>query len=186
MFCEIPVFGRCCFCMPLRRGILTFGYLNIVFAAFMVGVYSYSVHFSYDMAMVYHGVAGNADSGVCLAIYCADIIFSVVLLYGAHRQIIIYLKVFYYYTLCTLFATIVLEIIVATQRYFFMELELLPLFFAGIAIHIYLIFLVRSLLKKLEISGHTYENQLHQIVNGEIVKEGNTIYPSTVVPVETA
>ncbi|CAH2236578.1 uncharacterized protein LOC120631505 [Pararge aegeria] len=186
MFCEIPVFGRCCFCMPLRRGILTFGYLNILFAAFMVGVYSYSVHHSYYMTMVFHGVASDIDSELGVAIYCADIIFSVVLLYGAHRQIIIYLKVFYYYTLCTLFATVLLEVIACTQRYFYLELELLPLFFAGLAIHVYLIFLVRSLLKKLEISGHTYENQLHQIVNGETVKEASTVYPSTVVPVENA
>ncbi|XP_045773582.1 uncharacterized protein LOC123872990 [Maniola jurtina] len=186
MFCEIPVFGRCCFCLPLRRGILIFGYLNILFAAFMVGVFSYAIHHDHALTMVFHGVAGDMDNWVCLVLYCTDIVLSAVLLYGAHRQIIIYLRVFYYYALCTLAAVVILEIIVASQRPFYLEIELLPVFFAGLCIHIYLIILVRSLLRKLEISSHTYENQLHQFVNGEIIKEPNTVYPSTVVPVETA
>ncbi|KAH9645119.1 hypothetical protein HF086_005664 [Spodoptera exigua] len=99
MYCDWPTLGRCCFCMPLRRGILTFGYINLIFSAFMVGVYSYSVHTEF-------------------------------------------------------------------------------------AIQIYLIILIRSLLKKMEQSNpHGYENQLQQIVyEGKV--ESNGVYDPTVVPVD--
>ncbi|XP_069359818.1 uncharacterized protein [Maniola hyperantus] len=137
MFCEIPEFGRCCFCLPLRRGILIFGYLNILFAGFMVGVFSYAVHHNYGLTVVFHGVSGDMDNWVCLVLYCADIIFSAILLYGAHRQIIILLRVFYYYALCTLAVVIIMEIIVASQRPFYWELELFPVFFAGLWVHVY-------------------------------------------------
>ncbi|CAH0726747.1 unnamed protein product, partial [Brenthis ino] len=29
MFLELPQFAKCCFCMPLRGGVLTFGYLKM-------------------------------------------------------------------------------------------------------------------------------------------------------------
>lgn len=30
MYCDWPVLKRCCFCMPLRRGVLVVAYLNVV------------------------------------------------------------------------------------------------------------------------------------------------------------
>ncbi|XP_072943688.1 uncharacterized protein [Epargyreus clarus] len=187
MFCDIPDLGRCCFCMPLRRGILTFGYLNVVFSAFMVGIYSMSVHMDMDVSLLFHGVSSEMDDTVCLVFYCVDILFNLALVYGAHRKILIYIKVYYNYAIATILLMIVLEIIsMATSDHFvFLYIELLGLFFAGICLHVYLLILTRSLIRKMQISEqHTYENQLHTIVNGDVKVEGNGVYPSTVIPNE--
>ncbi|XP_050344345.1 uncharacterized protein LOC126769528 [Nymphalis io] len=184
MFCEIPEFGRCCCCMPLRKGILVFGYLNILFSAFMVGLYSYSVHNGSGIVLVYHGVPADLDGELCIAIFCVDIIFNIALVYGAHKKIMTYLRIFYYYTIATVVAVVILEIISTINSNRFEALELMTLFVTGLCIHLYLLFLVRSLLKKMDMSGHTYENQLHQFINGELKVDTNGIYPSTVVPIE--
>ena len=51
----------------------------------MVGVYSYSVHHNADVILVYHGVTSNIEDKFCLAIYCVDIVFNALMVYGAHR-----------------------------------------------------------------------------------------------------
>ncbi|CAK1583018.1 unnamed protein product [Parnassius mnemosyne] len=84
MFCEIPKLLRCCLCLPLRKGILIFGYINIIFSAFMVGLYSYSVHHDMGLKMVYHGSKSKLEDAVCVGIYCAEIVMNVSLVYGAH------------------------------------------------------------------------------------------------------
>lgn len=65
-----------------------------------------------------------------------------------------------------------------------MKLTKLYWIFLVTAIQIYLIILIRSLLKKMEQSGpHGYENQLQQIVyEGKV--ESNGVYDPTVVPVD--
>lgn len=186
MFCELPEFGRCCFCMPLRKGVLVFGYLNILFSAFMVGVYSYSVHHNADVILVYHGVTSNIEDKFCLAIYCVDIMLNALMVCGAHRQIPSYIRVFYYYMMVTTGALVVLEIVSITTSGYFDIIELVGLFFTGLCLNLYLLFLVRSLLKKMENSGGACENQLQQFINGEVKVETNGIYPSIVIPIENS
>ncbi|XP_038212760.1 uncharacterized protein LOC119832985 [Zerene cesonia] len=187
MFCEIPEFGRCCMCMPLRRGILTFGYINVLFAAFMIGVYSFAVHNDYGFILIYHGTLSGLEDEMCLILYLVDFCFGLALVYGAHTRHIMCLKSYYYYTLTTLLAMFILQVVgMFSTRYFLMWImEATALFVTGFLLHIYLVLLVRSLLKKLENPGHSYENQLHQFVNGEIKIETNGVYPSTVIPNET-
>lgn len=184
MFCELPEFGRCCFCMPLRRGILVFGYLNILFSTLMIGLYSYSIQHNSELVLLYHGGTMTVDEELCIAIYCADVIFNILLVYGAHRKIMSYLRIFYYYNIATILASVLLEVM--SWVYWHISFELLPVIFVGLCLNLYLLFLVRSLLKKMETSGHNYENQLHQFINGECKVDVNGIYPSTVVPNETA
>ncbi|CAH0625271.1 unnamed protein product [Chrysodeixis includens] len=191
MYCDWPTLGRCCFCMPLRRGVLTFGYINLIFSAFMIGVYSYAVHSSYEMFALYHGtsVGITIPEGVCVAIYCIEFIFSVVLLYGAHMKRMEYIKAYYYFAITTTVAAILVQLIdfaaaSSSHMGMYMMFETMPLMLAGACIQLYLIILIRSLLKKMEVSGpHGYENQLQQIVfDGKV--ETNGVYDSTVVPVE--
>ncbi|CAH2090116.1 unnamed protein product [Euphydryas editha] len=184
MFCELPEFGRCCFCMPLRRGILVFGYLNILFFTIMIGLYSYSIQHNGDFVLLYHGGMIAVDDEICVAMYCADVIFNILLVYGAHRKIMSYLRIFYYYSITTIVASLLVEVLSWISSY--MAIELLPVIFISLSLNLYLIFLVRSLLKKMETSGHTYENQLHQFINGECKVDVNGVYPSTVIPNETA
>ncbi|CAH2090115.1 unnamed protein product [Euphydryas editha] len=95
-----------------------------------------------------------------------------------------YLRIFYYYSIATNVASLLVE--VHTWITWFISIQLLAVIFISLSINLYLIFLVRSLLKKMETSGHTYENQLHQFINGECKVDVNGVYPSTVIPNETA
>ncbi|CAG5043578.1 unnamed protein product [Parnassius apollo] len=184
MFCEIPKLLRCCFCLPLRKGVLIFGYINIIFSAFMIGMYSYSVHHDIGFTMMYHGSTSEVEDAVCVGIYCVEIVMNVLLVYGAHVRNLLFLKTFYYYAIATALMTFIVEIISLTStNHIGLVIEMLALYVAGLCLHIYLIIVVRSLLIKLEISdSHAYENQLQQIVSGELKVESNGVYPSTVVP----
>ncbi|XP_014359897.2 uncharacterized protein LOC106711975 [Papilio machaon] len=184
MYCEIPKLFRCCFCLPLRKGALIFGYVNILFSVVMLSLYSYSVHHELGFTMVYHGSTSEFEDGVCVGIYCVEILMNVALVYGAHKRNILFLRSFYYYAVATMLMTFIIQIVsLVNSRYFGMVIEMLCLYITGLCIHLYLIIVVRSLVSKLEISdGHAYENQLQQIVSGEIKVEGNGVYPSTVVP----
>ncbi|CAH0726749.1 unnamed protein product, partial [Brenthis ino] len=187
MFCELPQFGRCCFCLPLRRGVLAFGYLNIVFSIFILVVCSLLVHNNVRVVLVYRGVT-TIQAELCLTIYCVDTLFNVLLVYGAHKQIVSYLRYFYYYTLSTTIALVVIEILTMIDHYYnlsvYYQIATLTFFFTGLCIHLYLQFLVRSLMYRIDNSGCAHENQLHQFVNGELKVEGKC--PSTVVPIENA
>ncbi|XP_026332538.1 uncharacterized protein LOC113239673 [Hyposmocoma kahamanoa] len=180
MYCDIPDFGRCCLCLPLRKGILIFGYINVLYSAFMVGLYSYWVHHG-DLKqsyIIFHGVTTETMSELILFIFCVDVVINCLLVYGAHQKVTSFLKVFYYYTIMTCIAAIMLEIIEAIS-YPARIVQDLILSFAGLCIQLYLLLLVRSLLRKLEIGNqHNFDNQLHNVVTGE-----NTIYNNcTVIP----
>ncbi|XP_034832942.2 uncharacterized protein [Maniola hyperantus] len=175
MYCELPKLTRCCFCMPLRRGLLIFGYLNILYSALSVLFLSISFHLD-EQTIAFLDI-DLFDIYIYDILYCIDMVFNMVLIYAAHRQIVRCLKVFYYYTMTMLFVLIILMI------YFIFSkpdnvIDYVMSSFVKCCLYIYLIILVRSLLEKLEnSSGLTYENQLQEIIAGEI-KDGNTVYPS--------
>lgn len=179
--------------MPLRRGVLTFGYINLIFSAFMVGIYSYSVHADLGLFSIYHGVnvGISIPEGVCIAIYCFEVLFTAVLLYGTHKKLILYIKIYYYFAVTTTVASALVQVIdfaasVSSRMGFYMVFEVLPLMFAALTIQVYLIILIRSLLKKMEEDiPHGYENQLQQIVyEGKVDGVPNGVYDPTVVPVD--
>ncbi|KAJ0176275.1 hypothetical protein K1T71_008449 [Dendrolimus kikuchii] len=187
MYCDWPVLGRCCFCLPLRRGVLTFAYINIFFAAFLLGVYSYSVNTGSRSILLYHGQPSSiAPLEFCVALYCLEVIFNALLIYGVHTKATPYIKAYYYFAITTTVAGVVLQIIQMTNvTYFGAIIEFVILILAGLSIQVYLIILVSSLLRKLQMDGsHAYENQLHQIVSGEVKIEPNGIYSNpTVEPI---
>lgn len=188
MYCDWPVLGRCCFCMPLRRGILTFAYLNLFFSSFMMGVYSYSIHTDYGLFGIYHGASVNIPAEICVALYCLELVFDVILIYGTHKKLMNYIKIYYYFALVTIVASFLMQLIeltgsIANHRiHIFFEIG--PLMFASICIQIYLIILIRSLLQKMNVSSgpNIYDNPLQQIVyEGKV--DNNGVYDPTVVPV---
>ncbi|VVD01250.1 unnamed protein product [Leptidea sinapis] len=110
MLCDVPHFGRCCFCLPLRIGILVFGYIN------------------------------------------------------AKR--ILHLKIYYYYSLATVVATLIIEIVDAADTFMGLwMLEVLSAFILGL-------------------KGGSYENRLHDFVNGQVQVDANEVYPATTQPKE--
>ncbi|XP_028179077.1 uncharacterized protein LOC135077867 [Ostrinia nubilalis] len=185
MYCDWPVLQRCCFCMPLRRGVLVVAYLNVLFCGFMVGVYSYAVHISLGTDLVYHGTNVGLPAELCIFIYLLELGFNALLIYGAHMRIKKYVRIYYYFALCTTLTTVVLGLFELTAiKHMFVVVELVLLMFAGLCIQIYMLVLVWNLLQKLEDDGpNIYENQLHQIINGQVKVEANGVYnPSTTIP----
>lgn len=183
MYCDWPLLGRCCFCLPLRQGVLTFGYINIFFCAFMIGVYSYSVHYGLFVRPVYHGATANLPGEFGVALYCIELIFAVILIYGAHKKSIPYLKAYYYFAITTAVSALFIQILNMTSYIHFGIIIEMGLFtFAGMCTQLYLIILIRSLLKKLDTDGpHLFDNPLQQIVSGDIKIEPNGIYNNTTV-----
>ncbi|XP_061718230.1 uncharacterized protein LOC133525838 [Cydia pomonella] len=187
MYCDFPELGRCCFCLPLRRGVLTFGYLNFFFSVFMLGVYSYYINAaSGDLHLIYHGSLSMIPAEACLFIYCLEIVFNLILLYGTHLKKLLFVKIFYYFAIVSTVASVLIQLLDASEMWMRLAIETVSLTFAGLCLQLYLIILVRSLIKKLMVDGdHIFENQLHQIVTGErkFNNANNGIYDAnTVVP----
>ncbi|XP_063365169.1 uncharacterized protein LOC134653706 [Cydia amplana] len=187
MYCDFPELGRCCFCMPLRRGVLTFGYLNFFFSVFMLGVYSYYINAaSGNLHLIYHGSLSMIPAEACLFIYCLEIVFNLILLYGTHLKKLLFVKIFYYFAIVSTVASVMIQLLDASEMWMRLAIETISLTFAGLCLQLYLIILVRSLIKKLMVDGdHVFENQLHQIVTGErkFNNASNGIYDAnTVVP----
>lgn len=51
----------------------------------MIGLYSYAVHLDAGVVLMYHGVSANVETKLGIALYCVDIIFNIVMVYGAHK-----------------------------------------------------------------------------------------------------
>ncbi|RVE42844.1 hypothetical protein evm_012519 [Chilo suppressalis] len=187
MYCDWPQFQRCCFCMPLRRGVLVVAYIKILFSAFMVGVYSYAVNTDRGTELFYQGFTVRLPAEVCVFVYCVECLVCALLIYGAHKKLPRPVKVYYYFSVCTFVAITLLQIVdIACTRPPYIVIELIIFCFSGLCLQLYLLLLVWSLLKKLEVAdgAHVYENQLHQIVNGDLKAEVNGVYNPSTVPVE--
>ncbi|GBP32413.1 hypothetical protein EVAR_81220_1 [Eumeta japonica] len=135
----------------------------------MIGICSFSVHYEEDILDINYPIRITPISAeLTLANYCLQLLANVILIYGAHKKIVLCLKIFYYYALSTIGAVLILEIVECTRVEFFVILELVMLTFTVLCVQIYAVLLVRSLLIKLESSNsHHFNNQLHEIVIGE-------------------
>ncbi|KAL0829042.1 hypothetical protein ABMA28_003910 [Loxostege sticticalis] len=184
MYCDWPVLKRCCFCMPLRRGVLVVAYLNVVFCGFMVGIYSYAVDVIARADLVYKGMTITLPAELCIFIYIMEMGFNALLIYGAHMRIKKYVKIYYYYAISTTVASFLMFILELTTVYHsFILIEIFLFGFIGLCIQVYLLILVWSLLNKLQDDGpHVYENQLHQIINGQAKVETNGVYNPSTIP----
>ncbi|XP_032518449.2 uncharacterized protein LOC116770919 [Danaus plexippus] len=168
---EIPECKRCCCCLPLRHGILIFGYLNLLFSLFVVALeialnikYMYT---PYTMAM-YKGVSFYSQVWFALVLYIAEIVFNIVLLVGAHTKKTKLLRVFYYYGITTTLASLVTFIVVRQDNmmhhwaYYIVEGSFV---ICGLSIQAYLLLLVRSELLKLRHSSRLcYVNHAAEVM----------------------
>ncbi|XP_045499756.1 uncharacterized protein LOC123697328 [Colias croceus] len=187
MVFEIPELGRCCFCMPLRRGIATYGYVNIVWSAIMILLLAHYNPFL-EFAFLYSNLLLNVGWEASIALYSIDIVVSLVLVVGAHLKHVKLLKAYICYVLFSLLVLLILNLAEFYKtNYILMEISSLIGFIISACIHSYTLILVQSLIKKIETAtpADGYQNQLNQFVtleDGEInVKENDSV----AIPVET-
>ncbi|KAG7306294.1 hypothetical protein JYU34_008894 [Plutella xylostella] len=166
---EWPTVTRCCFCFPLRRGIITFGYVTLVESLLMVAVQSYLVH----DGSAYLGFESNSiidylPAEVCLTIYLIRLVFNALLLYGAHKQELIYIKIFFYYSIVETVSLVVMVVLECTRIHWrFVIISAMFSFFATMCMQVYLLILIYSLLCKVRGAGrHECENHITGVVLG--------------------
>ncbi|CAH2236577.1 uncharacterized protein LOC120631481 [Pararge aegeria] len=154
---EIPECQRCCCCLPLRRGVLVFGYLNLAFTIFVITIeawVSMGEYAPYSMTMI-RGVQFHSHLWLSMSLQAAEILFNIVLLVGAHMKKPQLMRAYYYYGITTTVASIVtfmvLWVKIDCRRCsgidYLMEAAFLV---CGIGIQVYLLLLIRSELRKIK------------------------------------
>ncbi|CAK1542928.1 unnamed protein product [Leptosia nina] len=167
---DLPECGRCCFCLPLRKGVLTYGYICLIFTIFLIAV---ELYLGYDdlsgMTLVaYHGNSFFSRVWLALLLYSIDGAFTIVLLVGAHTKRVLLLTIYFYYGITTTLATFLtislIDYDLLNRDPYFMALEITFILFA-LTLHIYMLCLVRNMIKKLrQNSGISFVNQVSEVV----------------------
>lgn len=61
-----------------------------IFSGFMIGLYSFTVMDArIGSELIYHGTTVNLPGELCIIIYCFEIVFNAMLLYGVHKVLLI-------------------------------------------------------------------------------------------------
>ncbi|XP_045451845.1 uncharacterized protein LOC123660860 isoform X3 [Melitaea cinxia] len=156
MRCEIPEVGRCCFCFPLRLGLIVWGYLKL--AASLVLLVVILMNFIMNLQRQYyrHDISFMTSNIVSIGTIIADIVFHIIFAIGAHKKdpkkMELFLK-FCIYILVTYVLGLCYALFVAFAGHifaFFFGLVIGTLFFSCIVIEIYIMILIRSEVVKLK------------------------------------
>ncbi|CAK1583016.1 unnamed protein product [Parnassius mnemosyne] len=155
---EIPECRRCCCFIPLRYGIIVFGYVNLIFSLLTLGVEIWLLTGDKDMEhtmTLYRGASFVTQAWLPVILYLLEAIFEVVLLVGAHLKNPRLLRVYYYYGITTTSAMASVVLFLMVRHYEALYDWNAALFegcfmFCGFALQIYLLMLIRTELKKLK------------------------------------
>ncbi|CAH2236576.1 uncharacterized protein LOC120631559 [Pararge aegeria] len=182
MHLEIPECKRCCFCVPLRHGVLIFGYLHFAFTIFIVAVeiWVFSTgEVTYHTITLFRGAHMYIHYLVAVGLHVAEIIFNIVLLVGAHMKKPQLLRAYYYYGITTTVASfvtfVVLWLRLTCRHCYFMDYLIEVAFLVtGIGIQIYLLLLIRSELLKIRKNNHLcYVNHASEMVVDAPLQSGH-------------
>ncbi|XP_073945969.1 uncharacterized protein isoform X2 [Choristoneura fumiferana] len=104
---ELPVFKRCCFCLPLRRGLVGWGYLRLALDVLAI------IRFVFICIEIYSIYIGPVifEKIMCTATtiyYCIDALFAVFLIVGGHKKSYKLLRISYIY--CIVWLALILII----------------------------------------------------------------------------
>ncbi|CAH0686427.1 unnamed protein product [Spodoptera exigua] len=162
MYSEVPTCRRCCFCVPLRYGLIAWGYIRLVISLlFLVG-----------LTIGFVGVLTAEDKyremgtiiilGILLLSTLTDFVLNFLFILGGHKKDVKLLRSYYVYSivLCVLTVllgttstihTLMLFRISSVDFSFFFWVILADTgsFFAQVLIQIYFLLLVRSEIIKL-------------------------------------
>ncbi|KAM3958818.1 uncharacterized protein ACR2FA_007220 [Aphomia sociella] len=162
MYTDVPKLTRCCFCMPLRYGLLFWGYFKLLptLSLFTVLVLELSRFINNKAAGHMHYDVPPAIP-ILITITIIDVIFTIVLLVAGHMKNWNLFRVYYYYsiTMTAIFlicyALFIIGFIVAAEYnpfmyYLFIYVIQVTLFGAAVLmLHVYITVLVRSEMLKL-------------------------------------
>ncbi|XP_045499736.1 uncharacterized protein LOC123697312 [Colias croceus] len=164
---EIPECRRCLFCMPLRYGVITFGYISLIFSIFCIAL---EIFLGIDdlegvTRITYRGNDFLTRSWLAILLYLVDISFVIVLLFGAHMKQVRLLTVYYYYGITTTLASFLMITVTDLSRDSMYVIVDVCFIFVALVIHIYMLFMVRSMIKKLrQSSGLSFVNHVSEVL----------------------
>ncbi|CAK1583012.1 unnamed protein product [Parnassius mnemosyne] len=160
MYLELPQIKRCCFCVPLRYGLLVWAYIKMFWCLFLGVVFS--------VKMVYLARRSPQDVKtelVTLSLFVTaltiDIVITFVFIVGAHKKNPTLLRVYYKYGLASLVIIFLLFLLVIgvnifwyfyiRKFYYLQDVIDAATFGAGVLlINLYLLSMIRSEIQKLE------------------------------------
>ncbi|XP_061717821.1 uncharacterized protein LOC133525547 [Cydia pomonella] len=176
---EAPQFKRCCFCVPLRRGLIGWGYcklvLNVLTFAYIILICSLIARLSVlrfkDFAII----------TVIFATVITDTCFNIVLVVAGHRKSVKLLRVSYIYNLVSLGLVVLAHCFkIYTNLYYiykmtqyigfhmFFIVDLMvsaALAFGVIFVQVYMILLIRS--ETIKLQNQSLEIQFSNHLAGE-------------------
>ncbi|CAH0686430.1 unnamed protein product [Spodoptera exigua] len=153
---ELPVFKKCCFCIPLRYGLLTWGYLKlgialIILIIFLILLSQIPVNHRRDLNIVI----------MIVVVLMTEVVIHCSFIVGAHKKNVKILRLYFYYALfmwaVTMMAAVIATGLLSVSLFFrkdsFLEILVFALnvigFTFSIAIQTFLLLALRSEIIKL-------------------------------------
>lgn len=170
---EEPRFNRCCFCFPLRYGLLVWGNVKISVAAFFITTTSYallslclmfSTYGTEDMRPRF--IRDVALTSVGLALFILDFCVNIVFIVRGYKKSKELIRFFYYYSIAVWVLSILLTALAISfsiegwlARYLMMRIHMVHIlnyfsYFAIIVVQTYFLLLLNSEITKLNNNTH--------------------------------
>ncbi|KAJ8719431.1 hypothetical protein PYW08_011606 [Mythimna loreyi] len=178
---ELPVFKRCCFCLPLRYGLLAWGYFKLIAdvclifmlcsdiftdASNMIRLYLNKTDISKLTISTIIDTASRLTLELfALTLFFANIVVTILFIIGGHKKNAQFMRGFYFLSMGIWMATFLWasDIVVVTlwhgfvssNYYFFLDqtLKALCFFFVILVVQTYFLLLLRSEMIKLRNFG---------------------------------
>ncbi|KAJ8719420.1 hypothetical protein PYW08_011595 [Mythimna loreyi] len=116
---KLPVCKRCCFCLPLRYSLLTWGYIRLGLSTHLIITLSMVFYWMIERVLtegVPLDIAHTAILATVLLLLITDIVLNTVFVTGGHKKDTKLLRVYYIYSfiLCTLLFLLWIASVIAT------------------------------------------------------------------------
>ncbi|XP_059045430.1 uncharacterized protein LOC131841180, partial [Achroia grisella] len=162
MYTDVPKLTRCCFCLPLRHGLLFWGYLKLLplLGMFLLLILELTRFIGYQDSGATHSSL-PPPIPILMTLTIVDIIFSVILLVGGHTKNWNLFKIYYYYSMTMVglfvlcYSVFIIGFIVMSYSnpfLFYLLIYVIQIVLFGAAVlllQIYITILVRSEMLKL-------------------------------------
>ncbi|CAK1603420.1 unnamed protein product [Parnassius mnemosyne] len=145
MHIKVPDVKRCCFCFPLRRGIIIFACVNLIFSLVAVACLVIKTELQ-KLSITNDTSLEVVTSTVLFSILGMGVILNILLLVAGYQKDILMLRLYNYYATATTLAALVPIFLLLSLGLLF---EVFTALFA-LLMQCYVIVLVRSEVVKLE------------------------------------
>ncbi|XP_013136180.1 PREDICTED: uncharacterized protein LOC106101483 [Papilio polytes] len=183
---EIPNLTRCCFCVPLRYGLLVWSYVKLIATIVSLGtILVWIPLLVWFLILGPEGICIIAIFVLALVILLFDIIFNIAFIVGLHKKNTTLIRIYWRFGIAYTIALIIFFMLVGgflicdnSMRVDEKLLESMAIFSSGVIavliIHGYVMLLIRSELRKLKSDTHfEFENHVTDPVC--VMKEAEVI-----------